>query len=144
MIEEIAEFLYGFKNNILETPQLVEKVDKQIEKFALYIVENSFDKEFEENFLTILGYSYRLDDITQRIFFTFQEAVYAIDLDKLMKNNDSLKLNSIVYILVLNILIKEYKTRKVDEELKQKALNIYKKIENAKAKENKKYHIYQY
>ena len=39
------------------------------------------DKEFEENFLIILGYSYRLEDISQRLFFTFSEAVYAIDLD---------------------------------------------------------------
>ena len=102
------------------------------------------DKEFEENFLIILGYSYRLDDISQRLFFTFSEAVYAIDLDKLMKNEDSLKLNSIVYILVLETIIKEYKTKEVDEEQKAKAKEIYKKIEERKAAENKKYHMYQY
>ena len=56
----------------------------------------------------ILGYSYRLEDISQRLFFTFSEAVYAIDLDKLMRNEDSLKLNCIVYTLVLDVLIKEY------------------------------------
>lgn len=94
--------------------------------------------------MIILGYSYRLDDISQRLFFTFSEAVYAIDLDKLMRNNDSLKLNSIVYILVLESIIKEYKTKEINIEQKQKALDIYKKIEEKKAAENKKYYMYQY
>lgn len=106
--------------------------------------ELNFQKEYEENFLTILGYSYRLETISQRLFFTFSEAVYAIDLDKLMKNEDSLKLNCIVYILVLDTLIKEYNTKETNLELKEKALKVYKKIEDRKAAENKKYHMYQY
>ena len=104
----------------------------------------NFHEEFEENFLTILGYSYRLEDIKQRLFFTFSEAVYAVDLDKLMRNEDSLKLNSIVYILVLESIIKEYKTKEINIEQKQKAIDVYKKIEEKKAAENKKYHMYQY
>ena len=104
----------------------------------------NFHEEFEENFLTILGYSYRLEDIKQRLFFTFSEAVYAVDLDKLMRNEDSLKLNCIVYILVLDVLIKEYNTKEINEDLKQKALQVYKKLEEKKSKENSKYHIYQY
>ena len=102
------------------------------------------NKDFEENFFIILGYSYRLEDISQRVFFTFSEAVYAIDLDKLMRNEDSLKLNSIVYILVLESIIKEFKTKEIDEEQKAKAKEVYKKIEEKKAAENKKYHMYQY
>jgi hypothetical protein len=104
----------------------------------------NFHIEYEENFLIILGYSYRLEDIKQRLFFTFSEAVYAVDLDKLMKNEDSLKLNCIVYILVLDVLIKEYNTKLIDENLKEKALVVYKKLEERKSKENSKYHIYQY
>ena len=77
------------------------------------------------------------------MFYTFQEAVYAIDLDKLMRNDDSLRLNSIVYILVLDSIIKEYSTSIINEEEKQIALEVYKKIEERKAKENKKYHMYQ-
>lgn len=61
-----------------------------------------------------------------------------------MRNEDSLKLNCIVYILVLETIIKEYKTKEVDEEQKAKAKDIYKKIEERKAAENKKYHMYQY
>ena len=61
-----------------------------------------------------------------------------------MRNEDSLKLNSIVYILVLDSIIKEYKTKEVDEEQKAKAKEVYKKIEDKKAAENKKYHMYQY
>ena len=144
MFKEISEFLYSFKNNILEADELVSKHSEQISKFALAIRENKFDMKYEENFLTILGYSYRLDDVSQRLFFTFQEAVYAIDLDKLMKKEDSEELNSIVYILVLDEIIKEYKTKEINEEQKQKALEVYKKIEDRKASENKKYHMYQY
>lgn len=92
----------------------------------------------------ILGYSYRLEDVSQKLFFTFSEAVYAIDLDKLMRNEDSLKLNCIVYTLVLDVLIKEYNTKQIDEELKQKAIAVYKIVEDKKVKENSKYHIYQY
>lgn len=91
-----------------------------------------------------MGYSYRLEDISQRLFFTFSEAIYAIDLDKLMRNDDSLKLNCIVYTLVLDVLIKEYNTKECNEELKQKAKAVYKKVEEKKVKENSKYHIYQY
>lgn len=143
MINEISKFLHSFKNKTLETHEIVELKEK-IYKFANDIKEQSFDKEYEENFLTILGYSYRLNDLSQRIFYTFQEAVYAIDLDILMKNEDSKKLNSIVYILVLEQLIKYYESNNEDEELKQKALETYKIIEDRKAKENKKYHMYQY
>jgi len=61
-----------------------------------------------------------------------------------MKNEDSLKLNCIVYILVLDSIVKEYLLKEVNEDEKEKALNIYKKIEERKAAENKKYHMYQY
>ena len=116
--------------------------DKNKEKEIENYHKPNFDKDFEENFLVILGYSYRLEDVSQRLFFTFSEAVYAIDLDKLMRNEDSLKLNSIVYILVLETIIKEYKTKEINIEQKQKALDVYKKIEEKKAAENKKYHMY--
>lgn len=144
MIKNISDFIYSFKNNIVEAEEIVSSFDTVISKFAEDLKKEKFNEEFEENFLTILGYSYRLDDISQRLFFTFQEAVYAIDLDKLMKNEDSLRLNSIVYILVLDEIIKEFKTKKINEEQKQKALTVYKKIEDRKAAENKKYHMYQY
>lgn len=144
MIDEISEFLYAFKTKIVEAQDIASKYHKQIEEFANKIKDQNLYEEFEENFLTILGYSYRLEDISQRLFHTFQEAVYAIDLDKLMRNQDSLKLNSIVYILVLDVIIKEYNTKEINNELKAKAKLTYQKIEDRKAKENKKYHMYQY
>lgn len=61
-----------------------------------------------------------------------------------MKNEDSLRLNCIVYILVLDSIVKEYLTKEENKEEKEKALSIYKKIEERKAAENKKYHMYQY
>ena len=144
LINEISNFIYSFKNKIIEAQQIAANYDEQILSFANELRKLGLDKEFEENFLVILGYSYRLEDISQRLFFTFSEAVYAIDLDKLMRNEDSLKLNSIVYILVLETIIKEYKTKEINVEQKQKALEVYKKIEEKKAAENKKYHMYQY
>ncbi len=60
-----------------------------------------------------------------------------------MKNEDSLKLNTIVYTLVLNVLINEYNSGNINTEQKIKALEVYGKIEEAKAKENQKYHMYQ-
>lgn len=129
MVEEISEFLHSFKNKVIEADELVLNYKEKIETFAKELKESGYDKEYEENFLTILGYSYRLEDIKQRVFFTFQEAVYAIDLDKLMKNEESKNLNSIVYILVLSELINEFSSNNIDENLKSKALETYKKIE---------------
>ena len=144
LITEISNFIYSFKNKIVEANEIALKYEEQIVSFANKLRELELNKEFEENFFIILGYSYRLEDISQRLFFTFSEAVYAIDLDKLMRNEDSLKLNSIVYILVLESIIKEYKTKEINIEQKQKALDVYKKIEEKKAAENKKYHMYQH
>lgn len=61
-----------------------------------------------------------------------------------MRNDESLRVNCIVYILVLNTLVKEYLTKEINIEQKQKALEVYKKIEDKRAAENKKYHMYQY
>ncbi|MCP4969359.1 MAG: hypothetical protein GY932_02050 [Arcobacter sp.] len=143
MIEKISDYIYSFKNKVVEAKDIASKYDSTISEFAEAIKKESLDEEFKENFYTILGYTYRLDDISQRLFFTFQEAVYAIDLDKLMKNDESLRVNSIVYILVLDEIIKEYNTKEINLEQKNKALEIYKKIEERKASENKKYHMYQ-
>ncbi len=143
MINEISDYFLSFKNKVVEANEITSKLNIQIAKFAKELKKEKLDKEFEENFLTILGYTYRLDDISQRLFFTFQEAIYAIDLDKLMRNKESERLNSIVYILVLDEIIKEYNLNIVNKQLKQKALDTYKKIEERKAKENTKYHMYQ-
>lgn len=144
MIKQISDFFYSFKNKLVEAETLINTHSSRIYEFNDYLIKNGFDKEYEENFLTILGYSQRLEDISQRLYFTFQEAVYAIDLDILMKNEDSKRLNSIVYILVLKFLIDEYKGLEINKEFKIKALQTYKQIEESKHKEDKKYHMYQY
>lgn len=143
MINEISDYFYSFKNKTIEAEQIVEKCEEKISLYAKKLEEQTLIKEYEENFYTILGYTYRLEDNKQRLFYTFQEAIYAIDLDKLMKNEDSLKLNTIVYTLVLNSIIKEYKTKEVNQTEKQKALDTYKIVQNRQAKENSKYHMYQ-
>ncbi len=144
MINQISDFFYSFKNKIIETDELVSQYADDIKKFNQYIVENKLDIEYEEKFLLLLAYSYRLENISQRVFFTFQEAVQTIDLNRLMKDEKSLKENIIGYILTLNEIINQYQTNSFDNELKNKALEVYKKIEESKAKENKKYHMYQY
>ncbi len=144
MIKEISDFLHQFKTKVVESKDIALTYNKEIENFARRIKVDSLDKEYEENFLTILGYSYRLEDVSQRLFYTFQEAVYAIDLDRLMKNEELERVNCIVYILVLEVILNEYNSKEINEELKQKAIDTYKVIEERKAKENKKYHMYQY
>ena len=143
MINKISDYLYSFKNKVLEADMIVKTCEEEISKYSIYLEEKGLKKDYEDNFFTILGYTYRLEDNKQRLFYTFQEAVYAIDLDKLMRNEDSLKLNTIVYTLVLDSIIKEYKTSKINEDEKKKALDTYKVIQQRQAKENQKYHMYQ-
>lgn len=144
MTSKISDYLYSFKNKTLEANEISKQCETIIEEFANNLEKQDLYSLYEENILTILGYTFRIEDISQRLFFTFQEAVYAIDLDKLMRNEDSLKLNAIVYTFVLNFLIKEYNNQPLPQEIKQKAINTYKEMENRKSKEDKKYHMYQY
>ena len=143
MINEISNYLHGFKNKVMESDDILKTCKEKIYMYSKYLEEEGLKKDYEENFFTILGYTYRLEDNKQRLFYTFQEAVYAIDLDKLMRNEDSIKLNTIVYTLVLSSIIKEYKTNIINEDEKKIALETYKKLEDRKARENKKYHMYQ-
>jgi len=144
MTNEISNYFHAFKNKILEADEIYAKCGKDILEFEKLLIESEPLEDYENNFLVILGYTYRLDDVSQRLYYTFQEAIYAIDLDKLMKNEDSLKLNTIVYTLVLANILREYESKTVDETIKEKAILEYKKLEEKKAKENSKYHIYQY
>ncbi|MGA1941194.1 hypothetical protein [Arcobacter sp. YIC-310] len=144
MTNEISNYFHAFKNKILEADEIYAKCGKDILEFEKLLIESEPLEDYENNFLVILGYTYRLDDVSQRVYYTFQEAIYAIDLDKLMKNEDSLKLNTIVYTLVLANILREYESKSVDETIKEKAILEYKKLEEKKAKENSKYHIYQY
>lgn len=144
MTNEISNYFHAFKNKILEADEIYAKCGKDILEFEKLLIESEPLEDYENNFLVILGYTYRLDDVSQRLYYTFQEAIYAIDLDKLMKNEDSLKLNTIVYTLVLANILREYESKSVDETIKEKAILEYKKLEEKKAKENSKYHIYQH
>ncbi|MFK2823737.1 hypothetical protein ACH5BK_12245 [Arcobacter sp. YIC-80] len=144
MTNEISNYFHAFKNKILEADEIYAKCGKDILEFEKLLIESEPLEDYENNFLVILGYTYRLDDVSQRLYYTFQEAIYAIDLDKLMKNEDSLKLNTIVYTLVLANILREYESKSVDETIKEKAILEYTKLEEKKAKENSKYHIYQY
>ena len=143
MINEISDYLYSFKNKVMEANDIVKTCEDKISKYSKNLEEQGLKKDYEENFFTILGYTYRLNDNKQRLFYTFQEAVYAIDLDKLMRNEDSLRLNTIVYTLVLASIIKEYKTSTINDAEKTKALDTYKVVHQRQAKENQKYHMYQ-
>ncbi len=143
MTSGISDYFHAFKNRILEAEEIYAKCGKDILEFEKKLLEIESLDDYENNFLVILGYTYRLNDVSQRLYYTFQEAVYAIDLDKLMRNEESLKLNTIVYTLVLANILKEYESKQVDEDIKQKAILEYKKLEERKAKENSKYHMYQ-
>jgi Na+/phosphate symporter len=143
MINDISDYLLSFKNKNLEAQDIQENCNTKITEYANTLKENNLNNHYEENFYAILGYSYRLKEVKQRLFYTFQEAIYAINLDRLMKNDDSSKDNTIVYTLVLDTILQEYTSSIVNHEEKKTALEIYKKIQDKQAKENSKYHVYQ-
>ncbi len=142
MLEEITDFIHKHKNKSLETQDII-KLKDEFSNYANWLKNSDYYKEFYNNYLNIKAYTYRLNDSSQRLFYTFQEAVYAVDLAKLMRDEDSVKLNTIVYALVLNDCINEYLNIDIDEKIKAEALEFYKNEQNRISKENAKYHMYQ-
>lgn len=126
----------------MEANEIV-KFEKEIENFAKIVKNSEYYEEYFDNYLNIKGYSYRLHDESQRLFYTFQEAVYAIDLAKLMRDEAALLLNACVYVLVIHDCMDEYLNKEIDESLKAQAIAYYKNEEAKRAKENSKYHMYQ-
>lgn len=102
----------------------------------------TFD-DIYNNYLNIRGFTHRLENKEQRLFYTFQEAVYAIDLSKLTRDEAGLEVNSLIYIVVLNDCIAEFLEEDIDNKEQEKAILFYKKEEQRRAKENQKYHMYQ-
>lgn len=60
-----------------------------------------------------------------------------------MRDEESKKLNSIVYALVINDCINNYFDIQMDETFKNEAIEFYKKEQARVSKENAKYHMYQ-
>lgn len=136
----IRDYFIKFKNEI---PQIDEIINTNNELNDLYslVVGDEFTKTIQENILLIYGYSFRLENLDQRLFYTFSEAVNSINLDNLMKNEDSLKLNCYVYLSVIKFILDEY-NKQEDKELINKAILRYKSVEEQRSKENR-YHVYQ-
>ncbi|WP_428024726.1 hypothetical protein [Arcobacter sp.] len=142
MFEEITAFLYQYKNKQLEADEIVKLKDK-FEKYKNEIEKSEYFDKYYNNYLNIKGYTYRLDDSSMRLFYTFQEAIYSIDLTKLTRDEEGVVLNTIVYTLVLWDCINEYLGNSIDENLKQKAIEFYQNEQKRVSAENKKYHMYQ-
>jgi len=142
LFEELTQFLYQYKNKQLEANE-ISKLKDDFDKYKIEIKNSEFFEKYYNNYLNIKGYTYRLDDTSMRLFYTFQEAVYSIDLAKLTRDEDGVLLNSIVYTLVLCDCINEYLGNSIDETIKQKAIEFYKNEQKRVSAENKKYHMYQ-
>ncbi len=142
MFDEITEFLYQYKNKQLEANDIA-KLKDELDKYKIEISNSEYFDKYYNNYLNIKGYTYRLDDTAMRLFYTFQEAVYSIDLAKLTRDDEGILLNSLVYTLVLCDCIDEYLGNSIDETLKQKAIEFYKNEQKRVSAENKKYHMYQ-
>lgn len=67
-----------------------------------------------------------------------------MDTAKLMRDNETLNMNSIIYPVIIDICIDEYLGNPLDQNEKEKAVDAYKTLEEQRSKEDKKYHIYQY
>lgn len=142
MFEEATQFLYQYKNNQLEAKD-VSKLKDEFDKYKNEIINSEYYDKFFDNYLNIKGYTYRLEKSDLRLFYTFQEAIYSVDLAKLTRDEEGVLLNTVVYILVLSDCIDEYLGNNIDENLKQKALEFYQNEQKRISAENKKYHMYQ-
>lgn len=142
IVNNIKEFFLNFKTESIDEKIIVSKYASTINDFDKQISNDEYTNTIEENILIIYGYTFRLEDVNQRLFYTFSEAVNAINMDNLMRNEDGVKLNSYVYIRVIKYILDEINGQ-VNEEYKKKAINTHKDLEAKKAKENK-YHVYQY
>ncbi len=140
---KIKDFFLGFKNSTIDEKDIISNEINTINSFFEEIKNEEYTSSIEKNILTIYGYTFRLNDLNQRLYYTFSEAVNAINMDNLMKNEEGVKLNSYVYLYVIKLIINEIQNDNVDEELILKAKKTYQEMENNKAKENK-YHVYQY
>lgn len=137
------EFFIGFKNKDREIEDIIN-LRNEISSYAKEIRQSDYFKEFYNNYLLIKGYTYRLKDDKQRLFYTFQEAVYALDLSKLTKDEEGIKLNSFIYMVIIEDCIKEYENIDLDEKEKENAILHYEKEQKKKSAEDSKYHMYQY
>ncbi len=63
---------------------------------------------------------------------------------KLMRDDEALKMNCQIYLIILDICIDEFLGNAINEDEKKEAINSYKELEKQKSKENTKYHMYQY
>ncbi|RXJ81962.1 hypothetical protein [Arcobacter sp. F2176] len=142
MFDEATQFLYQYKNKQLEAKD-VSELKEEVEKYKNEIIKSEYYNKFYDNYLNIKGYTYRLERSDLRLFYTFQEAIYSIDLAKLTHDEEGVLLNTVVYILVINDCINEYLENDIDENIKQKAIEFYQNEQKRVAAENKKYHMYQ-
>ncbi|WP_375723363.1 hypothetical protein LXN10_12665 [Arcobacter sp. KX21116] len=142
MFDEATQFLYQYKNKQLEAKD-VSELKGDFEKYKNEIIKSEYYDKFFDNYLNIKGYTYRLEKSDLRLFYTFQEAIYSIDLAKLTRDEEGILLNTVVYILVIDDCINEYLGNAIDENIKQRAIEFYQNEQKRVSAENKKYHMYQ-
>ena len=142
-LEKILTFFIEYKNK----EQEVEDIINNKEIIVLYnnaIRNSEYFKEHYTNYLLIKGYTYRLEDVKQRLFYTFREAIYSCDLAKLSKDEEGIKLNSFIYMCIIKDCITELLKEDFNEDEKQEAIVYYDKEQKRKSQEDSKYHMYQY
>jgi|TARA_R110002050_G_scaffold26062_3_gene69084 hypothetical protein len=142
LFDEATQFLYQYKNKQLEAKD-VSELKGDFEKYKNEIIKSEYYDKFFDNYLNIKGYTYRLEKSDLRLFYTFQEAIYSIDLAKLTRDEEGILLNTVVYILVIDDCINEYLGNAIDENIKQRAIEFYQNEQKRVSAENKKYHMYQ-
>lgn len=116
----------------------------EINIYSTYVKNTKYFEDHYNNYLLIKGYTYRLNDDKQRLFYTFQEAVYALDLARLTKDDEGIRLNSFVYMLIIKETIAEYLNEDINIEEKNLAIEYYKNEQTKRSSEDSKYHMYQY
>jgi len=141
-MQNLNKLLLNCKNKNLSENEIIKFKDD----ISIYSKESrkTISNDNYLLFLNTLGYAYRLNDSSQRLYYTFNEAVSAVDIANLTNDNVALGNYTYIYSMVLDICISDFLKENINKDEVEKAINQYKKFEEEKSKENKKYHQYQY
>ncbi|WP_419770126.1 MAG: hypothetical protein ACNI3C_12430 [Candidatus Marinarcus sp.] len=141
-IEEISDFLLGFKNRDVLENEIIEYKD-QIKAYAHALQANEAFEQYKDKYLALRGYAYRLDNAKLRLYYSFKESVESFNLAKLAHNQEESL--AVIYstLPLLDICIDEMLGLDVNEEEKELCKDIYANQMKELSTQSKKYHMYQ-
>lgn len=138
---EALHFLLQFANQRLSLEEIQARKE-QLQSLSLLCQKEQDFKDNYEEFLHLLGHAYRFEKLSESVLFSFEEAVQACYLAKLSQEKIQAQKLANLYAPLLAFLLAELSQESIDENLKQKALTLYKKKVQAQNHLTKKYSMY--